>query len=160
MDKIKKSLDVEHVTLNKHGQAVIAKKAEVNMNTCGHQCEALTQIANLRPCRDSWTLKGHLLQEQMINYVLDVSKPVNELIVKEGSVCLTRDRPESLGLQRNMDSFVGDACLDVVRSMAQNQGKTIFISTLHIPPTWLPPAHYDPLISLPNGSTNFSPWYF
>lgn len=46
---------------------------------------------------------GYYLQ---LNYVLDKKRPAEEIIVKEGQTCLTRDEFWSLGLGRYMDANV------------------------------------------------------
>lgn len=46
----------------------------------------------------------YLLTE--INYVLDVTRPGNELIIKDGPTCLSRSVFLTLGLQRDMDAVV------------------------------------------------------
>ncbi|XP_055006082.1 uncharacterized protein LOC110159374 [Boleophthalmus pectinirostris] len=152
------------VTLSTLGQAVICKPVTDKASNsdyagsahhCGQQCEMLTAIVNLRPCRASWGPKGeHPLQEQLVNYILDESGPPQEIMVKDGPTCLTRENLLSLGLNREMDSVVGNACLRLVKEMSQLQGKNVFIMDLHIPPTWLPPRGCDPLLSLPVDATD------
>ncbi|XP_077076034.1 uncharacterized protein LOC143728966 [Siphateles boraxobius] len=117
---------------------------------CGQHCATLTAISNLRPCRTMWSAGGdHPLQEQLVSYVLDEGRPANEIMIKDGPTCLTRENLLSLGLNREMDSMVGNACLRLVKEMVELQGKKVFIMDLHIPPTWLPPLSCDPLGSLP-----------
>ncbi|XP_077050711.1 uncharacterized protein LOC143700866 isoform X2 [Siphateles boraxobius] len=117
---------------------------------CGQYCATLTAISNLRPCRTMWSAGGdHPLQEQLVSYVLDEGRPANEIMIKDGPTCLTRENLLSLGLNREMDSMVGNACLRLVKEMVELQGKKVFIMDLHIPPTWLPPLSCDPLGSLP-----------
>lgn len=41
-----------------------------------------------------------------LNYVLDTGRPAAEIIVKEGPLCITREEFWSLGLLRDMDSYV------------------------------------------------------
>ncbi|KAI4876755.1 hypothetical protein NFI96_007124, partial [Prochilodus magdalenae] len=131
------------------------QEAEDSTYQCGQQCAAATAISNLRPWRNSWTLSGdHPLQEELINYILDEQRPMNEIIVKDGQTCLTRENFLTLGLRQEMDSVIGDACMRLVKEMIQLQGKEIFIMDPHIPPTWLSPLCCDPLISLPVDSHN------
>ncbi|XP_077085832.1 uncharacterized protein LOC143737856 [Siphateles boraxobius] len=97
-----------------------------------------------------WSAGGDLpLQEQLVSYVLDEGRPANEIMIKDGPTCLTRENLLSLGLNREMDSMVGNACLRLVKEMVELQGKKVFIMDLHIPPTWLSPLSCDPLGSLP-----------
>ncbi|KAG9269343.1 hypothetical protein AMEX_G16367 [Astyanax mexicanus] len=122
---------------------------------CGQQCATATVISNLRPCRNSWTLGGsHPLQEELINYILDEQRPMNEIIVKDGQTCLTRENFLTLGLRKEMDSMIGGACMRLIKDMIQLQGKEVFIMDPHVPPTWLSPLCCDPLISLPVDSHN------
>ncbi|XP_065150375.1 uncharacterized protein [Paramisgurnus dabryanus] len=158
------------ITLSALGQAVIAQQSDASkrqsttvvaqsssateVGHCGQHCATLTAISNLRPCRTSWAARGdHPLQEQLISYVLDERRPVKEIIIKDGPTCLTRENLITLGLNRFMDSMVGNACLRLVKEMVDLQGKNVFIISLHIPPTWLPPLNCDPLCSLPVDST-------
>ncbi|KAK7138513.1 hypothetical protein R3I94_013973 [Phoxinus phoxinus] len=132
------------VTLDAHGKATLVRvnvPTDVDMaDHCGEQCEGLTLTSNLRPCRASWTLGvHHPLQEQLVNYVLDEDTPMNEMIVKDGQTCLTRENFVSLGLRREMDSTVGNACFRLINEIFQHQGKDVYIVDLHIPPTWLLP---------------------
>ncbi|XDV41978.1 hypothetical protein PO909_010746 [Leuciscus waleckii] len=142
------------VTLDAHGKATLVHvniPKDVDMaDHCGEQCEALTMTSNLMPCRASWTLGvHHPLQEQLVNYVLDEDRPMNELIVKDGQTCLTRENFVSLGLRREMDSMVGNACFRLIKEIFQHQGKDVYIVDLHIPPTWLLPSSCDPFLCLP-----------
>lgn len=41
-----------------------------------------------------------------LNYVLDETRPMEELIVKDGQTGLTRENLVTLGLRREMDSIV------------------------------------------------------
>ncbi|CAM4299460.1 unnamed protein product [Leuciscus chuanchicus] len=127
---------------------------------CGEQCEALTMTSNLMPCRASWTLGvHHPLQEQLVNYVLDEDRPMNELIVKDGQTCLTRENFVSLGLRREMDSMVGNACFRLIKEIFQHQGKDVYIVDLHIPPTWLLPSSCDPFLCLPHDMPCLRRWW-
>ncbi|KAK2881673.1 hypothetical protein Q8A67_018941 [Cirrhinus molitorella] len=77
-------------------------------NIVGSIAQHLTAISNLRPCRSLWAAGGdHPIQEQLVNYVLDKARPANEIIVKDGPTCLTRENLLSLGLNREMDSMMG-----------------------------------------------------
>ncbi|KAI4795628.1 hypothetical protein KUCAC02_029764 [Chaenocephalus aceratus] len=95
----------------------------------------------------------HLMVEaalgQSVNYVLDETRPMEELIVKDCHTCLTRENLVTLGLRREMDSMVGTACLRLIHEAMQYQGKDVFVVDLHVPPTWLAPNHCDARLSLP-----------
>ncbi|KAI4796103.1 hypothetical protein KUCAC02_029452, partial [Chaenocephalus aceratus] len=84
-----------------------------------------------------------------VNYVLDETRPMEELIVKDCHTCLTRENLVTLGLRREMDSMVGTACLRLIHEAMQYQGKDVFVVDLHVPPTWLAPNHCDARLSLP-----------
>lgn len=47
-------------------------------------------------------------QKFQINYVLDQSKPGNELIVKDGVTCITRSDFQTLGLKKELEPTVGN----------------------------------------------------
>ncbi|XP_063064092.1 uncharacterized protein LOC134456605 [Engraulis encrasicolus] len=66
-----------------------------------------------------------------LKYVLDTSRPGNELLTKEGDVCLLREDFLSLGLNRCMDSTVKD----------------VHIVDMFAVPTWK--MDVDPLSNLP-----------
>ncbi|XP_076597771.1 uncharacterized protein LOC143327360 [Chaetodon auriga] len=100
-EKMYRTLTMD-ITLNMNGQAVMGSPE----NLCGEHCERRTKASLLRPCRETWTLPGHPLQEELIDYILDDSKPAEELIIKDGHTCLTRDNMQTLGQQREMDSMV------------------------------------------------------
>ncbi|XP_034082908.1 uncharacterized protein LOC117553198 isoform X3 [Gymnodraco acuticeps] len=150
------------ITLDALGKAILDTQADVSTNEhevatdvstthhCGNHCEALTMTSNIRPCRTSWTPGVHNpLQEQLVNYVLDETRPMEELIVKDCHTCLTRENLVTLGLRREMDSMVGNACLRLIHEAMQYQGKDVFVVDLHVPPTWLAPNHCDARLSLP-----------
>ncbi|KAI4830463.1 hypothetical protein KUCAC02_002093 [Chaenocephalus aceratus] len=134
------------VSTNEHEVAT-----DVSMTQhCGNHCEALTMTSNIRPCRTSWTPGvHHPLQEQLVNNVLDETRPMEELIVKDCHTCLTRKNLVTLGLKWEMDSMVGHAYLRLIHEAMQYQGKDVFIVDLHVPPTWLAPNHCDARLSLP-----------
>ncbi|KAM3868918.1 uncharacterized protein ACN63O_006274 [Diretmus argenteus] len=56
-----------------------------------------------------------------IDYILDDSKPAEELIIKDGHTCLTRDNFRTLGQQREMDSMVGNGCFRVLKEAIEHQ---------------------------------------
>ncbi|CAM4572250.1 unnamed protein product [Leuciscus chuanchicus] len=166
------------ITLSTLGQAVIAEPRSTERiaaqpptdeapiqnvgpsHHCGQHCATLTAISNLRPCRTMWAAGGdHPLQEQLVSYVLDEGRPANEILVKDGPTCLTRENLLSLGLNREIDSVVGNACLRLVKEIVELQGKNVFIMDLHIPPTWLPPLSCDPLVSLPSDMPYLRSWW-
>ncbi|XP_056118295.1 uncharacterized protein LOC130095561 [Rhinichthys klamathensis goyatoka] len=122
-------------------------KATEPENQCGEHCQELILPVNLKPSRSCWTLGHHPLQEQLINYVLDQSKPGNELIVKNGVTCITRSDFQTLGLKKELESTVGNGCFRILREILQLQGKDVFIIDLYVPPTWLPPINQSPLSS-------------
>lgn len=71
-------------------------------------------------------------QEGLLRYILDQNRPSDELIVKEGSVCLTWEDFWSLGLNQCMES----------------NGREIHIVDLYVVPTWKA-ENVNPLCSLP-----------
>ncbi|XP_061896492.1 uncharacterized protein LOC133645659 isoform X2 [Entelurus aequoreus] len=71
-----------------------------------------------------------------------------ELIAKAGGVCLTREEFWSFGLSRDMDSTIGNACLQLVQEAAQRHSKDVFIANMYIVPTWKH-KDVDPMSSLP-----------
>ncbi|KAK0151944.1 HMG domain-containing protein 3 [Merluccius polli] len=111
------------ITLDSTGRAVMEQLDPANTIQCSEDCEALTIISALKPCRASWTIPGHHpIQEQLLNYVLDVTRPGNELIIKDGPTCLCRTDMLTLGLKRQMESM----------------GRDVFVADLHISPTMAP----------------------
>uniref|UniRef100_A0A8P4KT55 Uncharacterized protein n=1 Tax=Dicentrarchus labrax TaxID=13489 RepID=A0A8P4KT55_DICLA len=122
-------------------------------NAFGPHCEMITKSENVRPCRASWTFKLHPAQEQLLKYVLDTENPAGKLIVKTGKSCLTRADFWGLGLNKEMESTIGNAGFEVIEKIAQSQGKTIFVADLYIVPTWRKPTLCDPLASLPNDAS-------
>ncbi|XP_077092035.1 uncharacterized protein LOC143744406 [Siphateles boraxobius] len=76
------------------------------------------------------------IQEKLLNYVLDTGRPAAEIIVKEGPLCITREEFWSLGLLRDMDSHIGNACFKLIHEAAQQHGKDIYIEDLFVVATW------------------------
>ncbi|XP_041834406.1 uncharacterized protein LOC121635346 [Melanotaenia boesemani] len=72
------------------------------------------------------------LQHELLEYVLDKARPANELIIKDGTVCLTREEFMSLGKNQWMDS----------------QGKNVHIVDMFVVPTWKDTG--NPLLGLPD----------
>ncbi|XP_061918201.1 uncharacterized protein LOC133659634 [Entelurus aequoreus] len=95
-----------------------------------------------------WKKELHPDQKQLLQYVLACDRPATELIVKEGGACLTREEFWSLGLSRDMESTIGNACLQLVQEAAQRHGKDVFIANMYIVPTWKH-KDVDPMSSLP-----------
>ncbi|XP_038153360.1 uncharacterized protein LOC119791362, partial [Cyprinodon tularosa] len=94
-----------------------------------------------------WERDVNPVQEALLCYILDQDCSPAELIVKEGSVCLTREDFWSLGLSQCMESNIGNACLKIVEEM----GKDIHIFNLYVVPLWK--ADVDPFCSLPDLTT-------
>ncbi|XP_070399217.1 uncharacterized protein [Nothobranchius furzeri] len=73
---------------------------------CGPPCEALTKPENILASRSSWCFVPHPGQQQLLNYVLDISRPKDELIVETSSGCLTQADFWTLGLNKEMELTV------------------------------------------------------
>lgn len=63
-----------------------------------------SQCENIAACRGSWTLGSHPAQKELLNYILDIERPGNELIVRTANTVLTRADFWTLGLNRDMES--------------------------------------------------------
>ncbi|XP_052007900.1 uncharacterized protein LOC127661315 [Xyrauchen texanus] len=83
-----------------------------------------------------WEKELNPIQDKLLSYVLDTSRPGAEIIIKEGPTCLTREEFWSLGLQRYMDSQIGNACFKLIHEAAQQHGKDIYIENMYVVPTW------------------------
>uniref|UniRef100_A0AAV2M0V9 Ubiquitin-like protease family profile domain-containing protein n=1 Tax=Knipowitschia caucasica TaxID=637954 RepID=A0AAV2M0V9_KNICA len=100
------------------------------------------------------TDRDHPEQQQLLGYILDDKHPENEIIIKDCNTCLTRGNFQTLGLRKDMDSEMGNACLRLVQEILQIQGKSIHVVDLYIPPTWLPTSNCNPAEGLPVNSQN------
>ncbi|XP_061900871.1 uncharacterized protein si:dkey-217m5.8 isoform X5 [Entelurus aequoreus] len=109
------------------------------------ECHCFTEHTYAGPT-PPWKKELHPDQKQLLEYVLACDRPAMELIVKEGGVCL--EEFWSLGLSRDMDSTMGNACLQLVQEAAQRHGKDVFIANMYIVPTWKH-KDVDPMSSLP-----------
>ncbi|KAK5935999.1 hypothetical protein CgunFtcFv8_021305 [Champsocephalus gunnari] len=99
---------------------------------CGNHCEALTMTSNIRPCRTSWTPGvHHPLQEQLVNNVLDETRPMEELIVKDCHTCLTRKNIVTLGLKREMNILKCPPTLSLSINKLYQHNFAIFAVHLH-----------------------------
>ncbi|XP_016429426.1 uncharacterized protein LOC107756730 [Sinocyclocheilus rhinocerous] len=76
------------------------------------------------------------IQDKLLNYVLDTGRPAAEIIVKEGPLCITREEFWSLGLLRDLDSHIGNACFKLIHEADQQHGKDIYIEDMFVVPTW------------------------
>ncbi|KAL3059648.1 hypothetical protein OYC64_014286 [Pagothenia borchgrevinki] len=83
-----------------------------------------------------WEKDRNYIQDQLLNYVLDTARPGSEIVVKEGHTCITREEFWSLGLGRNMDAHIGNACMKWIHEAAREHGKDIYIEVMYIGPTW------------------------
>ncbi|XP_073789693.1 uncharacterized protein isoform X1 [Danio rerio] len=83
-----------------------------------------------------WERDWHPLQEKLLDYVLERNRPGSEIFVKEGQVCLIREEFWSLGLLRDMDSHIGNACMKLICEMARQIGKDIYIKDFFVLPVW------------------------
>ncbi|XP_058613392.1 sentrin-specific protease 1-like [Onychostoma macrolepis] len=88
------------------------------------------------------------IQDELLKYVLDKNRPSEELIIKQGQICLTREDFWSLGLSQCMESNIGNACLKIVEEAARRHGKNVHIVDLYAVPTWKD-KNVDPEHSLP-----------
>ncbi|XP_039472977.1 uncharacterized protein LOC120441713 isoform X1 [Oreochromis aureus] len=116
---------------------------------CGPPCEALTKPENILASRSSWCFVPHPGQQQLLNYVLDISRPKDELIVETSSGCLTRADFWTLGLNKQMESTIGNGCFELITKIVQSKGISIYIENLYVTRTWLAPYGCDPLQSFP-----------
>ncbi|KTG45357.1 hypothetical protein cypCar_00037070, partial [Cyprinus carpio] len=66
-----------------------------------------------------WEKELNPIQDKLLSYVLDMRRPGAEIIIKEGPTCLTREEFWSLGLQRDMDFQIGNACFKLIHEAAQ-----------------------------------------
>lgn len=166
---------IENVVLSDFGQAILTprstdkqissglglgpeRESELNhlphaagdIEVCGPQCEEVTNCKNVAGCRASWSLRYHSAQKELLNYILDIEGPGNELIVRTAKACLTRADFWTLGLNRDMESTIGNGCFQLIYQIAESKGKDIHIVDLYTVPTWLPPNNCDPMLSLPD----------
>ncbi|CAI5669788.1 unnamed protein product [Oreochromis niloticus] len=81
---------------------------------CGPPCEALTKPENILASRSSWCFVPHPGQQQLLNYVLDISRPKDELIVETSSGCITRADFWTLGLNKQMESTTDAQRMDII----------------------------------------------
>ncbi|XP_072567723.1 uncharacterized protein [Paramormyrops kingsleyae] len=116
---------------------------------CGPPCKALTKPENILASRSSWSFVLHPGQQQLLNYVLDISRPKDELIVETSTGCLTRADFWTLGLNEQMESTVGNGCFELITKIVQSKGISIYIENLYVTRTWLAPYGCDPLQSVP-----------
>ncbi|CAL8310504.1 unnamed protein product [Boreogadus saida] len=92
----------------------------IDIVPCGAHC--VTPSQNVGPCRASWTLQSHPAQEQLLAYILDIERPGTELIVKtQRGCCLTRADIQTLGLNNEMGSTIGNACFELIQQIAQSK---------------------------------------
>nr|XP_054603867.1 uncharacterized protein LOC129165250 isoform X1 [Nothobranchius furzeri]XP_054603868.1 uncharacterized protein LOC129165250 isoform X1 [Nothobranchius furzeri] len=116
---------------------------------CGPPCEALTKPENILASRSSWCFVPHPGQQQLLNYVLDISRPKDELIVETSSGCLTRADFWTLGLNKEMESTIANGCFELITKIVQSKGISVYIGNLYVTRTWLAPYGCDPLQSFP-----------
>ncbi|KAJ8332142.1 hypothetical protein SKAU_G00428700 [Synaphobranchus kaupii] len=69
-------------------------------------------------------------------------------MIKDGTICLTREDFWSLGLNKCMDSDIGNACLKIVGEAAQRQGRDVHIVNMYVVPTWK--NNVDPMVGFPD----------
>ncbi|KAM9700009.1 HMG domain-containing protein 3-like [Menidia menidia] len=89
---------------------------------CGPHCAVLMTVASIEAKRSCWSLALHHDQEKVLSYVLDTDKPPNEILVRCSNSCLTRSDFQTLGLQQQMDSTIGNACLRMIQKIAVSKG--------------------------------------
>ncbi|XP_056614789.1 uncharacterized protein LOC130429956 [Triplophysa dalaica] len=94
-----------------------------------------------------WKKPHNPLQDKLLRYILDTMRLADEVIVKEGATCLTRADFWTLGLRRDMESEIGNACMKIIYD-ARAHGKDIYIADLYLVPTWK--TDKDPLAYLPS----------
>ncbi|XP_056587086.1 uncharacterized protein LOC130407827 isoform X2 [Triplophysa dalaica] len=95
-----------------------------------------------------WKKPHNPLQDKLLRYILDTRRLADEVIVKEGATCLTRADFWTLGLRRDMESDIGNACMKIIYEDARAHGKDIYIADLYLVPTWK--TDKDPLAYLPS----------
>ncbi|XP_057212890.1 uncharacterized protein LOC130568197 isoform X2 [Triplophysa rosa] len=95
----------------------------------------------------AWKKPHNPLQDKLLRYILDTRRLADEVIVKEGATCLTREDFWTLGLRRDMKSDIGNACMKIIYEDARAHGKDIYIADLYLVPTWK--TGKDPLAYLP-----------
>ncbi|KTF73373.1 hypothetical protein cypCar_00047390, partial [Cyprinus carpio] len=84
-----------------------------NIDTKGSRLDLITRLKENMKSRQTY---------DKVSYVLDKGRPAHEIIIKDGPTCLTRENLLSLGLNRQMDSMVGNACLRLVKEGVELQG--------------------------------------
>ncbi|KAJ8376206.1 hypothetical protein SKAU_G00067860 [Synaphobranchus kaupii] len=141
INDIKKTFGTK-AAMNSHHQAVLGMSIPVELET---PMDIDMEYSPVQP----WEKTQNPIQEQLLNYVLDKKRPAEEIIVKEGQTCLTRDEFWSLGLNRYMDATIGNACLKLIGELALKHGKDIYIADMYAVPTWKDQS-IDPLASFPD----------
>ncbi|XP_073707772.1 uncharacterized protein [Garra rufa] len=85
-----------------------------------------------------------------LRYILDTGRLADEVIVKEGATCLTRADFWTLGLRREMESDIGNACMRLIYEEARAHGKDVYIADMYIVATWK--SGKDPLTYFPENA--------
>ncbi|XP_016344334.1 uncharacterized protein LOC107690489 [Sinocyclocheilus anshuiensis] len=128
---IKKAFDTK-IAMNIHSQAVLAEAVAPTAALGTPPTAAIDYSLTFKPFAKEW----NPIQDKLLNYVLDTGRPAAEIIVKEGPLCITREEFWSLGLLRDMDSHIGNACFKLIHEAAQQHGKDIYIEDMFVVPTW------------------------
>uniref|UniRef100_A0A9J8DK41 Uncharacterized protein n=1 Tax=Cyprinus carpio carpio TaxID=630221 RepID=A0A9J8DK41_CYPCA len=83
-----------------------------------------------------WMKPHNLLQDKLLRYILDTGRLAEEVIVKEGVICLLREDFWTLGLRREMESDIGNACMKLIYEDARAHGKDIYTADMYVVTTW------------------------
>ncbi|KAK7142841.1 hypothetical protein R3I94_012257 [Phoxinus phoxinus] len=61
-----------------------------------------------------WMKPHNLLQDKLLRYILDTGRLADEVIDEERVTCLLREDLWTLGLRREMESDIGNACMKLI----------------------------------------------
>ncbi|NP_001106812.1 uncharacterized protein LOC571594 [Danio rerio] len=90
------------------------------------------------------------LEDKLLRYIRDTERLADEVIVKEGAICLTRADFLTLGVRREMECEIGNACMILIYEEARAHGNNIYIADLYVVATWK--SSKDPVAYFPNNA--------
>ncbi|XP_059426721.1 uncharacterized protein LOC132160974 [Carassius carassius] len=109
----------------------------------------LTALRNVQPNRACWMHPQSSDQIKMIKNALNEKESQQQFLAQVGATILDRSDFITLGHPNDVEGTILNACLSVVRDIADLKNIKVHCFSSYVTVTWLPPFCADPSANLP-----------
>ncbi|XP_026060080.1 uncharacterized protein LOC113044317 isoform X3 [Carassius auratus] len=156
----------DQLTFNGYGQIVLGTPPQSLNDSERHTCDItqidqvhcpsqgsvidMTALRNVQPNRACWMHPQSSDQIKMIENALNEKESRQQFLAQVGATILNRSDFITLGHPNDVEGTILNACLSMVRDIADLKNIKVHCFSSYVTVTWLPPLCADPSANLPD----------